>query len=463
MTWLIHALQSHPELALFLTLAIGYAVGKIQIGTFKVGSVTGVLITGVIIGQLNITIDATVKSVFFLLFLFALGYNAGPQFFKGLKKEGIPQVIFSIIVCVIGLISTIVVGKILGYNAGQASGLGAGALTQSAVIGVAQDAISNLSVTDIDKKAMMDFVPVGYAVTYIFGTIGCAFILSTFGPKILGVDLEEESRKLDNRSKDALEGELLNSRAGDIDYRAYIIDDQYVGQTVKTIEKKLAADNIRLFMIRLKRDGKIFKPTEDELIQKGDHVAFSFKERDVAKFNLLESGKEISDYTLINFPTESLAVYVKSDEIAEKSINDIRHHTLTRGVFISKFQSTGEEVPYNLETIVHKKDVLTLTGPIADVESLAYKIGKPARDSDETDMIFVGLGILLGGLIGIPALMIGGVGISLSTSGGALIMGLIFGLIHSRRPTIGRIPRGTAWFLSNVGLAAFVAVVGINA
>ena len=86
MTWFVHALQSHPELALFLTLAIGYAVGKVQIGSFKVGSVTGVLITGVIIGQLNITIDATVKSVFFLLFLFALGYNAGPQFFKGLPN-----------------------------------------------------------------------------------------------------------------------------------------------------------------------------------------------------------------------------------------------------------------------------------------------------------------------------------------------------------------------------------------
>lgn len=128
-------------------------------------------------------------------------------------------------------------GKILGYNAGQASGLTAGALTQSAVIGVAQDAISNLSMDAADKKSMMDFVPVGYAVTYIFGTIDCAFILATVGPKILGVDLEEENKKLDNRSKDKLESSLENSRAGDLDYRAYIISDKYVGQSVSTIEK----------------------------------------------------------------------------------------------------------------------------------------------------------------------------------------------------------------------------------
>lgn len=144
--------------------------------------------------------------------------------------------------------------------------------------------------------------------------------------------------------------------------------------------------------------------------------------------------------------------------LLDKSIKEIRHHTLTRGVFISKLQSTGEEVPYQNDTIVQNHDVLTLTGPVDEVEVLAYQLGRPARNSDETDMIFVGLGILLGGLIGIPALMIGKVGISLSTSGGALIMGLIFGLLHSRRPTIGRIPSSTAWFLSNVGLAAFVAV-----
>lgn len=181
------------------------------------------------------------------------------------------------IVCVIGLISTIVVAKILGYNVGQASGLAAGSLTQSAVIEVAQDSISNLNLTDVDKKAMMDFVPVGYAVTYIFGTIGCAFILATFGPKLLGVDLEEKSKKLDNSSKDSLEGKLMDSRAGDVDYRAYIINDKYVGQSVKNIENQLAADNIHLFLIRIKRDGKLFRPTENEIIQKMITLLFLLK------------------------------------------------------------------------------------------------------------------------------------------------------------------------------------------
>ncbi|MEG2354092.1 MAG: aspartate-alanine antiporter [Clostridium sp.] len=462
MNWFINSMRTYPELALFLTLTIGYAVGKIKIGSFKVGSVTGVLITGVIVGQLQITINPTVKSVFFLLFLFTLGYNSGPKFFKGLKKDGIPQVIFSVIVCSVGLISTIVAGKLLGYNPGQAAGLAAGALTQSATIGVSQDSISKLSLSATDIKSMMDFVPVGYAVTYIFGTIGSAFILSTIAPKILGIDLEAESKKLEGNSKEVQEGHGVFSGASDLEYRAFLLNENFTGDSVINVEKSVSSKYVRSFIVRMKRGNEIFIPNEYTLIEHGDKAVFCYKNSEVTNVQLSKLGVEISDYKLLNFPLQRLSIYVKSGEMINQPIKAIRNNTLTRGVYISKLESTGEELPYNHDTIIKNKDILTLTGPKDDVENLAYKIGTPVRDTAETDMIFVGLGILLGGLIGIPALVIGGVGISLSTSGGALIMGLIFGLIHSKRPQIGHIPEGTAWFLSNVGLAAFVAVVGIN-
>lgn len=466
MSWFINALKTYPELAFFLTLAIGYAVGKIQIGSFKVGSVTGVLITGVIVGQLNIFINPTVKSVFFLLFLFALGYNAGPQFFKGLKKDGIKQVIFSVIVCVVGLISVIIAGKILGYNAGQAGGLAAGALTQSATIGVAQDAIGKMGGMSADQiKSMQDFVPVGYAVTYIFGTVGAALILSTLGPKLLGIDLEEESKKLEvsTTSQATVESNEVFEQNADLDFRAFDVNSNLVGRSVYDIEQEIKKEKIRCFIIRIKRNNEILIPKKDTVIGEGDKVLFSFKTNAISELDFSKLGKEISDYRLLNIPIQHLKVYVKNDEIANQSIQAIRNHTLTRGVFISKLEKTGEETPYNSETVVNRKDVVTLTGPTEEVEKLAFKIGKPIRKSDETDVVFLGLGILIGGLIGIPALTIGGVGITLSTSGGALIMGLIFGLIHSRRPNIGYVPEGAIWFLSNVGLAAFVAVVGIDA
>lgn len=91
MDWIIHQLRVHPELAIFLTLFVGFWIGKIKIGKFSLGVVTSVLLVGVLVGQLNITVDGPIKSVFFLLFLFAIGYKVGPQFFRGLKKDGLPK------------------------------------------------------------------------------------------------------------------------------------------------------------------------------------------------------------------------------------------------------------------------------------------------------------------------------------------------------------------------------------
>lgn len=463
MNWIVQALRDYPELALFFTLAIGYAVGKIKIGSFSIGSVTGVLLVGVLVGQLNIQINATVKSVFFLLFLFALGYNVGPQFFKGLKKDGIPQVIFSLIVCVVGLISVVVAGKILHYNAGQAAGLTAGALTQSAVIGVGQGAIESLKVTADQKSLMSDFVPVGYAVTYIFGTIGSAFFLSVIGPKLLGVNLEEECKQTQQKQAKVIEGEGIYSGNSIIEYRAFALADQYIGQTVQQVESAVSDENARSFIVRMRRNGELIVPNEEMKIEASDRVAFSFRNNKIAQVHLEKLGKEIADDQLLDFPVEKLDVYVKAEHLEGQTIYDIRKNVLTRGVYISKIKNQGQEVSYDEHVSVHKKEVLTLEGPKEAVDKLVGVIGKRVTQTAETDVVYMGIGILLGGLIGIPALTIGGVGLSLSTSGGALIMGLIFGYMHDKRPVVGRIPKSAIWFLSNVGLAAFIAVVGINA
>lgn len=463
MHWIVQAFKDYPELALFFTLAIGYAVGQIKIGHFSIGSVTGVLLVGVLVGQLDIQISGTVKAVFFLLFLFALGYNVGPQFFKGLKKDGIPQVIFSVIVCLTGLISVVVAGKILHYNAGQAAGLTAGALTQSAVIGVGQGAIESLKIAADQKSLMSDFVPVGYAVTYIFGTIGSAFFLSVIGPKMLGINLEEECKKTEQKQVKVVEGEGIYSGASIIEYRAFALADQYTGRTVHDVEQAVVDGGVRSFIVRMRRQGELMVPDPDMLIQAGDQVAFSFRADKIAQIHLEKLGKEIADDELLDFPVEKLDVYVKAEHLEGQTISEIRKNVLTRGVYISKIKDQGQEMTYDEHIAVHKKEVLTLEGPKEAVDQLVGMIGKRVRQTAETDVIYLGIGILLGGLIGIPALTIGGVALSLSTSGGALIMGLIFGYFHDKRPVVGRIPKSAIWFLSNVGLAAFIAVVGINA
>lgn len=461
MLWLIEVLRTYPELTLFLTLAFGYQVGKIRFGSFKVGTVPGVLMTGVLVGQFGITVDNTVKSIFFLLFLFALGYNAGPQFFKSLKKEGFSQVLFACIVCLFGFIFTITIGKLMNFNAGQASGLLAGALTQSSVIGVAQDALSRLDVSN--QKMMMDFVPVGYAVTYIFGTIGCTFILTTFGPKILKIDLEKACLELDQQAKMEEKSVGDGVQTGEVSYRLYEVDEKWVGKTVADLELPLDEGiDVSLYIMNPKRHHSFIFPAKEVVLAANDCLAIAFKGKDAAKVEWRGLGKEIFDHRLEDLKSDPVEVYIGQSDSCGKTMGEIQKEVLQKGVLVSKLKRHGEFVHYHQGTVVGKQDVLCLEGPTSCVESVLPFVGKKVVKTDETDVTFMGLGIVLGGLIGIPALIIGNIGITHSTSGCVIIKGLLCGYLHSRKPTMGQIPPAATWFLSNVGLAVFVAVVGIN-
>ena len=145
MNYLTNALREHQELAIFLTLAIGFLIGRVKIGSFSLGMVVGTLLAGVAVGQLNIQVPAVVKYVFFDLFLFTTGYKVGPQFFRALKKDALPQVALTLVLCVVCLLSAFTAAKLLHYDMGTAAGLLAGAFTESTVIGTAGDAISRLS------------------------------------------------------------------------------------------------------------------------------------------------------------------------------------------------------------------------------------------------------------------------------------------------------------------------------
>ena len=181
MSYLLTSLREHPELAIFLTLAVGFVIGRIRIGSFKFGNVLGTLIAGVIIGQLDIKVDPTVKSVFFSLFLFATGYKVGPQFFRGLKKNALPQVALTVVLCVTSLVTTLVAAKLLDYDTGTAAGLMAGAFTESTVIGTASDTIDRLDLPEAEKTRLKNNIPVAYAVSYLVGTGFVVWFLSVRG------------------------------------------------------------------------------------------------------------------------------------------------------------------------------------------------------------------------------------------------------------------------------------------
>ena len=187
--WFVATLRAYPELAIFFALAVSFWVGPKKVVGFSLGNVTATLLAAIVIGQLAITISPNVKSVFFLMFLFAVGYGVGPQFFRWLAREGPRQIGFALIVLAFCLIVPFFCPGVAGLDLGFATGLYAGSQTISASIGVAADQIARLGLSPDQAKSLANQIPIGYAVTYIFGTIGSALVLAKIGPWLLGIDL----------------------------------------------------------------------------------------------------------------------------------------------------------------------------------------------------------------------------------------------------------------------------------
>lgn len=468
MEWFTNLLRTYPELAVFLTLGVGFWVGKLKIGKFTLGTVTSVLLVGVLVGQLNIPITGPLKSVFFLLFLFAIGYSVGPQFFRGLKKDGLPQMLFAAIMCVFCLLIPWLAALILHYNAGEAAGLLSGSQTISAVIGVATNTINSLGkVDEATRTSMVNIIPVAYAVTYVFGTAGSAWILASLAPKMLGgLDyVKKASHELEAKmGSDESNQPGFMSAERPVVFRAYKISDDWFGDEGKTVsefEKHLLEKGRRLFVerVRVRESIKDVKPSLR--LHKGDEVVLSGRrEYVIGEEEWL--GDEVNDPELLQFPAEVLPVVITCKKYCGKTIEVLRKEDFMHGVSIRNIRRAGIAIPVLPKTTVDPGDRLELVGLKSDVDEAAAKVGYADRPSNQTDMIFVGLGIFIGAILGTLTLHIGGVPLSFSTSGGALIAGLVLGWLRSMHPTYGYIPEPALWVFNNVGLNMFIAVVGIT-
>lgn len=468
LNWIVNLLRDHSELAIFLTLAGGFWIGKLKFKSFSLGVVTSVLLVGVLVGQMDIPISQPLKSVFFLLFLFAIGYKVGPQFFRGLKKDGLPQVYFAIIMCVVCLAITWGIAKIAGYNQGEAAGLLSGAQTISAVIGVAGDTINGLNISASQKQQLTNIIPVAYAVTYIFGTAGSAWVLASVGPKLLGgidkvkaacVELEA---KMGTKIED--EPAFENARRPVV-FRSYCISNEWFngGKTVQELEDYFLTQNKRLYVERMERDKKVIDDMlPSQILMPNDIVVLSGR-REFAIGEEKWIGQEVVDPELLDFPVEVVPVVLANKNYEGITIEKLRLKTFMHGVSIRKITREDISLPIYPQLKLDPGDKIELIGLRHEAEKAGKTLGYMDKISNVTDMVFVSIGILIGGIFGAMAIHLGGVPISLSTSGGALIAGLVFGWWRSKHPDFGHIPEPALWFMNNVGLNMFIAVVGITA
>ena len=302
---------------------------------------------------------AVLKYVFFDLFLFATGYKVGPQFFRALKKDALPQLALTVVLCVTCLLAAFGAAKLLGYDVGTAAGMLAGAFTESTVIGTAGDAIGRLAISAADKTALTNNIPVAYAVTYLVGTGFIVWFLPNVGPKLMGVNLEEEARKLQAKISGANE-EDSESLSGfqKLGVRVYrVTRPDLLNRTVGELESR--PREARVFISRIRRDGNIIEPTPDTVIQEGDLVAVLTRS-ELLMSRGAEVGTEVHDRELLDFPIEILDVVITNKTFIGKRLAELAAMEFARGVFLQRLSRTGQRMPFAPDIQLERGDILTL-------------------------------------------------------------------------------------------------------
>ncbi len=463
MEWLHETFKKSPEMALFLSLAVGYWIGKIKFGKFQLGGVAGSLLVAVIVSQVGVQVDAGVKAVLFALFIYAVGFESGPQFFSSLGRQSIKEIVLAAVMAATGLATVVVMAKWFGLDKGLAAGVAAGGLTQSAIIGTAGDAIAKLGLDAAETARLQANVAIGYAVTYVFGSFGAIIVCVNLLPKFMGRTIRDDAIAAETAMQAGMKvlGADQEEAAPSLVGRIYELtaDPQ---RTVADIENADPATTITIE--RVKRDGRFVEVSPTLALRRGDIVlAVGRRDAVVASAPLL--GKEVYAVEGMELTMHKRDIVLTNKDFERKTVAQIREATaggVRHGIFVVQLSRMGQVLPMQPDTVVQAGDVVTIFGAEQDVKRVAAIVGDVIVPSAKTDFVYLGAGLVVGLLVGLLSVKIGSIPLTLGAGGGALLSGLLFGWYRARRQTFGALPTSAVQLLKDLGLAGFVVVVGLS-
>ncbi|MEX3951237.1 aspartate-alanine antiporter [Paraburkholderia sp. EG287B] len=462
MEWLHDIFHKSPEIALFLSLAVGYWIGQINFGKFQLGGVGGSLLAAVVVSQVGVTVDNGVKSVMFAVFIYAVGYDSGPGFFNSLNRKTLREIAMAVFMALAGLATVLICAKLFHLNKGLAAGLAAGGMTQSAIIGTAGDAIARLGLPPDQVKAMQADVAIGYAVTYVFGSLGAIIVCVNILPKFMGRSLKDASadaeREMSGGNAAAGPGQI--TALPELFGRVFRVENA-AGRTVKQIE---LAESDLVAVEKIRRAGKLLDATPDFVLSRDDVVLVVGRREQMVEVGAL-IGPEVPDSGGMSLVMQTRQLVFTKKGMNHTTIAEVRKNVdrdLRHGVYIEKIERVGQPVPLLPETKLEHGDVVTIYGTATDTKRAVQAAGYELAYSNKTDFIYMGVGLVLGLLVGLIVVNVAGIPLTLGSGGGCLLAGLVFGWMRGKHPMYGVMPPAASQLLKDFGLAAFVAVVGLN-
>ncbi len=453
MTTIIEFLRGQPVVLLFLILGLGYLIGRLRLAGIELGPVAGTLLVGVFFGHYGVRISPGAQSVGFALFMFSVGYQAGPRFMEVMRAQGLRYFLLAFFVMALAYLACAVAAHVLALGPGSAAGLLAGALSSGAALAAAQEAVraglvhlpGTLSADQVVAAASTT-----YAITYMVGTVGGILGMGLL-PKLLRLDLGAAAR--------ALESDKTHEEPEPMQARAYRVENVEFCKMSGAELRRRFWDG--LAVVRVRRGLEWLETSPDQHLQVGDEL-YAYGYANFFRNGIDQAGPEIRILADLELSATQRQVVVGRKRAVGQSLRTL---DLARryGLVVVAARRDGHELPVTAQLVLQLGDVLTVIGPGSGMKALPEMLGPVERDAIETDMTSFVFGIALGAAVGLLAITVRGIPLTLGLAGGLLAVGIAVGWFNGVRPTVGRFPQAARWILMEFGLAVFVAGVGLSA
>jgi putative transport protein len=465
-------LAKQPFILLFLVVAAGYGLGRLQVKGVGLGATASTLIIALAVSLganalgVKFTIHEFASTVFFNLFMFSVGMKVGPQFVSGLRREAAHFIILAVLVPLLSVGLMLAVRALFDPAPGLTPGIFAGANTATPGLGAAQTALtSGASRAAAGEGAgqAAGNLSTAFAFAYCISMV-LFIVLTKVAPAVLGRDVKQAARDYEAAIRGASSAPLPG--AGDeffgtslpVTVRAYTLKEgRAVGHRLAELRQSYPLISVE----RILRRGQLVDPTDDVVLERDDTLAlYGQLPRLLAAGPRI--GPEVDAPEVRDVGAETVDIVVHGPRAVGRTLGDLTHD-VGHGLYLNAMFRGGEAIPHGPDTEVRKGDVLRVTGSRWRIKMLEQATGKVVRPSIATDIVTLALGLALGGLIGMITIPLGSVRLQVGAAVGLLLVGIALSTLRTRNPLLGGpFPEPARQLLEDLGLNVFIAILGLN-
>lgn len=452
-------LSGNNILLLFVVLTLGLCLGKIRLGPIQLGSAIGVLVVSLLLGQQSFIISTNALNLGFMLFIFCVGIEAGPNFFSIFLRDGKNYLLLTLVMVGSAMLIALGLGRLFHWDIGFTAGMLAGSMTSTPVLVGAGDTLRHSGLSGAELSKLQDNLSLGYAITYLIGLVSL-IVGARYMPTLQHQDLQTSAQQI------ARERGLDTDTARKVYLpiiRAYRVGPELVGWSEgKNLRELGIHRQTGCYIERIRRNGILASPDGDAVLQAGDEISLvGYPDAHSRLDPSFRNGKEVFDRDLLDMRIVTEEIVVKNHNAVGRRLSQLK--LTDQGCFLNRVIRSQIAMPIDDSIVLNKGDVLQVSGDARRVKKVAERIGFISVHSQITDLLAFCAFFIIGLMVGMITFQFSTFNFGIGNAAGLLFSGIMLGFLRANHPTFGYIPQGALNMVKEFGLMVFMAGVGLSA